>query len=636
MKHSKRIESGYKMVCLLPFSDSAVLMAMDRTGELFYCNIEEGTKRKSRWLTMKHCQCSCGSSNNHLTFMNTLTPRIDAISQSRQLESTDNLNQRNSLTSSRHNRKRKNNDSPQKSDTDENTIDVGRMVYVVASCLNASLPSDAGPIILCLSSNEISGSTQYQCMATARISLDPSVAPMTCILFVSKTLCGKELWDIIASTVMTSETFDVNYVEGVVFMGFQDGSLRVSIVYKTTRLDITAIQSSHVATLLGSYEHAPLLSLQLISPSSEDGFPILVCTREDGSTVVLSSTFVHQQSFKFERRVVSMSIADYEYSASDVKLTFIGVYDCGSSFMHCAFFRVDNGSICDWKDFLYRLPLSNGLSVSMPTICHTNSSSGYLFTMSLYDGNATLFMMHPDVCRQPMDELNSSQSDVKSPILARFQSKSSTSTEQKTKKITSIAELSTHESLLKKLESITNEVDSQPSTVASPSTTFVQEKIQEIREALRVSSHLMSNITKRNSPWRFDGENVTLNASLLRNQPISNWDNALHVMTTKPDSSVSDPSCYRLSRKGSSYSKIIYGGVAHSISGKSSEHIISAFTTATSLSGSLQMKYNDSKDQYPAKTIIDTPLGIGLSSATKCSSLLHIAPIKKSQQSSRT
>ena len=636
MKHSKRIESGHKMVCLVPFGDSAVLLAMDTMGELFYCNIEEGTKKKSRLLTMKHCQCLCGNPND-LTFMNTLTPRIDTISQSRKLESADNLNQRSSSTSSRYDRKRKNRGPPQKSDTDENTIDANRRVYVVASCLNAPIPSDAGPIVLCLSSHEVSGSTQYQCVATTKISLDPSTAPMTCITFVSKAMCGRQLWDIIASTAMIREASDVDHVEGVVFMGFQDGSLRVSIVHKTRSLDNTTIQSSHVATLLASYGQAPLLSLQLLSPSSDDECSLLVCTREDGSLVVLSSTFVHQQSFKFERRVVSMCIADYEYSASEVELTLIGVYDCGNSFMHHAFFRVDSGSICDWKEFLYRLPLPNGLSVSMPT-CYTNSPSGCLFTMSLYDGNVTLFKMHPDVCRQPMHtQLMLSQSDEKSPILARFQSKSSTSLEQTTQKIASTAELSTHESLLKKLESIiTNEHDKQVTKVVSPSPTVVPEAIQEIREALRISSYLTSDTMRSNSLWRFDGEKVTLNASILRNQNMNNWDTAVHVMTMKPEFLVPNPSCYRLSRKGLSYAKVLYGGVVQSICGKSPEHVISAFTTATNLSGSLQMKYNENKRQYPTKTIIDTPLGIGLSSAAKCSSLLHITPIHKSQQSSRT
>jgi hypothetical protein len=451
-------------------------------------------------------------------------------------------------------------------------------------------------------------------------------------------VCGPELWDSIVCVATKQNTKpDLTDCDpGVVLMGFQDGSLRASIVYRQIARDgAITLKSSRVTTLLEGSDQAPFLCLQMIIPPSscDDTNPLLVCTRENGSITVLSSIFIHQQSIMCESRVISMSVAGSEFSSSDVALIFLGAYDNGRSFYRRVSFRVDRESISNSKQKQFRLQLHFSHSVVTPSVYyHTNSSiAECLFAVSQCYGNVILFKIHSDALKHSMlHELDSSHNHTKSSILVRLLSNNDTVS---MKKITTATdELPTHESLLHKLKQSTSKT---PANRSKPSTTL--EAIREIRNATRVSSYVMSNFAKCDkTPWTLDGCKLTINSSAFTGHDISNWDFVFHVIMC-PLRTIPSPCCYRLAqRKGSAYTKVNYGGVVQSIANKhlsDNQNIqIPAFKSATSVCGSLQMKYvhGANNDWHLAKTFIKSPVNSAVAIASRCPSLVHFIPISES------
>ena len=626
VKHSRRLENGYNAVCLVPVSNGAVVLAVDGLGKLHYCNLasrEDGIKK--RLLDFKECALN---DIHSLFFVNNLTTRVETLSTGTK---GSNRNAQGpplsdpSSPSRKKNRKRKNIGSP--------CSLVAQEMYVVASCLNAPHPSDAAPIVMYISSTDTT-SQQWQCVASSKIPIDSSIVMMTCVTFLSREVCGT-LFDTILS-IMKCDV-EASCGAGVVLMGFRDGSLKASIVHKQIDGTSVSLQTSQVAMLLAGNNQAPLLSLQLITPqlNCDTDSPLLICTREDGSINVLSSTFVHRHSAHCENRIISMQLAAYE-SSLDVRVTFIVIYDNGRSFLHRASFNVENGSITGWRDDRAQMPLPRGLSFSTSPVYETTSYTECLFAMSQCNGNVLLLKMNYDACRSFVRrEVGLLPNDTKSPILVHLQSKDAKNiTVQNSLEAKSKKELTIYESLMQKLESVAKDTNNQSIATAISSSMRVSEAMNEIRNATRVSSYIKDEFATLN----LDSCKVTTKTALCK-QVMKNWDFSAHVMHLSPASS--SPVCYRRGRTADTgYTKVLYGGAVQSYASKDSEDDnlsdrsihIPMDQIDSNMYGTLQMRYKYDKEAcYPVKSMIPGESTVAV--ACQCSSLICSVPISKSGKS---
>ena len=232
-------------------------------------------------------------------------------------------------------------------------------VYVVASNLNESMPPSVSPPIVMYitpsssasksitdsskSSSDLQNSyhgkkthksadttqaMQWEGLAWSKIpGLENVETPMTSILFASESMCGQAVWSGIVSAIGKSkypakvdgtsvvDSIDPNggtnkkeRDQGVILMGFQDGSLRVSFVTKMIAPMVDSI-SGHdelnnilditpATTLLQLVCNEPIISIQLLCPSyhekmAEGGLSstasILMCVGALGTIVTLKS-----------------------------------------------------------------------------------------------------------------------------------------------------------------------------------------------------------------------------------------------------------------------------------------------------------------------------------------------------------
>lgn len=626
IKRSRRSES-YKIVSLVSVGDtSALLLAVDALGKLHYCNLAPvGANAKERRLSLT--EIGTTDDIEHMMFMNTLTARIEASSQlDGSIQGTLSSTQCNpSPTPTKTNRKRKKYSSTVMSESNISASSHG--VYVVASCLNAPMPSDGGPILMYLSKNG-SNPKQYQCSASTTIPLDHTWGQLKCIIFLSQEQCGK-LWGAITS-VFTKKESETSNDAGVILMGFQDGSLRALKFYRQAEKNGTAdvtLQTSRVAALLAGRGQAPLMSLQLIStPSSSDDSAFLACCRENGSVIIISSTSIHQQSIPCQSRVVATRIINCEHSASNVELAFVEIHDTGRSFLHSAAFRVDNGSVRDWKDSIVELPLLCARSLSTPPVRHKWNPFGCMFATSQCNGDLTVSKFKSDVRSQGEEDVF--PKDKKSAILAYLRTNSNTPNKQIIQRAPR-QKLSTHESLMKKLLfAASNNINPFITNTTNNRTSLaILEALKEIRNAVRVSSFLIGkdNVT----PSIFDGSKVSF---------MKSWSFAVHYIHKHPASSMSGPICYRIAGRGNTYTKVFYGGTVHSVaedeskSDKSSDKHIRVLSTRSNkmVIGSLQMCYShNSKTWCKAESIADSSPSSKVAAASKCSSLVHLFLIQQ-------
>ena len=587
--------------------------------------------------------CFSTHKQEDMMFINTLTARVERISNpnTTTMQSTQESMERNDTTSRTPQKNRKRKKHPSKTTRDEDSS-ITSGIYVVASCLNAPLPPKASPIVMYFTAD--TSTHAWQCVSSASLSVDPSYGQMTCIEFVSRAMCA-DLWELIASGAKKSN--DSDWIdEGVILMGFRDGSLRASIVYRKENANDITIHTSPLVIVIPSAEGA-FVSLQLI-PSEDAAFSLLVGCKTNGAIVVISLTCIHHQSIQCESRVISMRVVKFSVSSSNTSLGFVGVYDTGRSFLHRVKFTVDDGWVRDWKDERKLLPIpSSGLSILALTLDHkSNGLDDCMFTMSQCTGNVILFKLHSKACG--CAEIDSMHSDSTSPIQARLLHKSDVSITRKHHNTNSANKLSTVESLLQKLKSVKIHTDKQSvvsSSIATTSSNSSKAAIKEIREAIRVSSYIRSNLVGPKShlaPWRLDNcKKVVINKTPFTKQDLKNWNFTVHAIEPRSSATSQSPCCYRLaSGRDRVYTKVLYGGAAQSFSSSDPNEESSNATiihlpplkSNTSIFGSLQMRYSDdNRVWHSAKSITDTPLDCNVGAAAKCSSLVHFVSISESQ-----
>ncbi|KAL3783295.1 hypothetical protein HJC23_007964 [Cyclotella cryptica] len=657
-------------------ANTALLLALDTMGKLYSSqlalqNVEavrknklqesplhlipvvlnEDGKSKQRRHT-KGGESSMRGSSGPLTFMNSLTARLESASQQgpnhdapAPISSTQEsiFSALSSLTPKK-SRSRKRKKSPSKNAESSLTSCFPARtggIYVVASCLNGpAFPLEAEPLVMYLSATyeqSSSNSQQWQCLASTRISgIEHLNVPLRCIVFASRSICGAAFWKSIKSVMRESNNaLDVDSVSecdddgGIVLMGFQDGSLRASVVNMHPTPGETAkhgtkessikLHASRTATLLEA-NGEPLLSLRFSSSESrcDDGqWPLLIGVGEHGVITVISTDktrntdnpqlFILRQSIQCGNRMISAHVTACEFcstSSSDVTLTLLGVYDCGKTLLHRVGFRLEGRLFRDWKDEKVRLPVSAAVSVHgatmTPAIRLSRCFDGFVFAMSRRVGDIVLFKMDYDHYKSPMSHVINPLNKIMGPICSQLLSRANSSfsllhhTKRKSRrKIASpTEERSADESLLQKLDSVMKDSDVIDSS-SSPSMFVSQKSIREIREATSILSRHIGNLTRPSYPWTIkitaSSTPRVVDCTILKNETASSaqietcWDFSVHVIHSCPQSFCPTfgiprsneliPLCYRCARtrSDSAYTKVVHGGAVTTYGGTTSK-----------------------------------------------------------------
>jgi hypothetical protein len=302
----------FATVCIATFPSktnqpSAAILAIDVEGKLYAHHIEtnesddnnhlfhmdlcfssevETVKQKSPKRGKKSKATSTQNdpvSSHPFTSMNTLTARTES-GTSNNCKSYASKKSSQEAPCSTPNRKGQKRKATTPSKNDEG----GQVVYAVASSLNEShlLPSQSPPVIIRLSLDEIH---PYQGSKLTGVSwstvpgLNHVNSPMACITFASRVSCGNSLWSTLVSLMRCDEGQDhaeIDVDEGIVLMGFQDGSL-----YATTVINGEPGHASKLLKLNSFGE--PFLSLHFLRAESTE--PKLMCVGALGTLAIIYS-----------------------------------------------------------------------------------------------------------------------------------------------------------------------------------------------------------------------------------------------------------------------------------------------------------------------------------------------------------
>eukprot|EP00985_Skeletonema_marinoi_P024040 scaffold16451_cov78-Skeletonema_marinoi.AAC.2 len=272
MKYSSKADddtnSSFVTVCIASAQSktSAAILALDMEGKLYAHHIEinesTGSDDNDHLFDMELCvnnevddikqksskrgrkskaptSMQSRQSGHPFTSMNTLTARMESATAT---NSKSNVSEKNSQESSCSTPKQKG--RKRKATTPSKTDEGSRAVYAVAASLNESLllPSQSPPVIIRLSVDNGNESDHKSILRGVTWSNIPGLehvhSPMTCITFASRAACGNQLRRTLVSMMKCDEGQDHvetnigDVDEGMVLMGFQDGSL-----YATTVID---------------------------------------------------------------------------------------------------------------------------------------------------------------------------------------------------------------------------------------------------------------------------------------------------------------------------------------------------------------------------------------------------------------
>jgi hypothetical protein len=311
-------------------------------------------------------------------------------------------------------------------------------IYLVASNLNTSiLPSKSPPIVMLLNSSMSESSIEagkakspyFAGLAWSIISgLERVHVPLSCILYVSRLRCGPQIWAGISTAMkkpIDTESME-EYNEGVVLMGFLDGTLRASFVAtKESMSNIQQLNAGHAKTLFQLSSREPIKSIQVLSlplrATSTDA-PTLICVGALGAIVSLSSSVEKPEStLKFQIHEplelcggcwMSISCVSYtlidtaedcrnsEGSTRPVGLAFIGVNDLKQTFLHHLTindFEDDDKSVrkIDGQTVL-RLPIPTRLAASVlasPQFAIQCPRTHYTFSLASSRGNVVVMTL---------------------------------------------------------------------------------------------------------------------------------------------------------------------------------------------------------------------------------------------------
>lgn len=466
-------------------SPHAILAAIDTFGILHYSTINVEDCIHYSPSIMQECQFNIGNQSSLqptagdmsargflsqlLSTMNTLTVRLELEPSVNTLSTSHNdykslsakISSPTRPSPNRNARKRK--QSPVNNDDGDDCMNgtSSEQIYLLAANLNDNtyLPSESPPIIMLLTyektgSNIIRDKSSCQELVGQTWTIIPDLdnvnVTMTCILFVSRKMCGPQIWNVILLAMKMQATEQQECKDdALVLMGFEDGTLRASYV-ATNQPGLNGsskfnIDVGNATLLLQLSSNEPLISIHLLlkplspidsSTTSSNQRSTLICIGALGTMITLASpsevlqeTTNNSHCDKSKFSVVDYKIEPYggrwlslkcvEYVAIDkiINLSFIGVNDTGQTFLHCICIprrsQYESDSKPQVEQKIYRLPIPTKMAraIQAAQIVNTENHirSHILFTLTSPTGMTTLMRMpipQGEFANQPMDSLH--------------------------------------------------------------------------------------------------------------------------------------------------------------------------------------------------------------------------------------
>ncbi|KAL3763489.1 hypothetical protein ACHAW5_010881 [Stephanodiscus triporus] len=481
-------------------------------------------------------------------------------------------------------------------------------IYLVASSLNDYLlPSESPPIVMLLSSSinesqDVKTSRLKGLAWTAVPGLEHIDVQMTCILFASRSKCGPKIWDGIVSAMRSSTDAEVTAPEnleqkgseeGVVLMGFQDGTLLASLV-ATTRASASSnvtLDIGKATTLLQLSSNEPLISLQLLptslsfaSAASSSQPPLLVCVGALGKIIMLASPpelldkksqadtpkFLIDYTIEpYGGRWLSVACVGYRFldtTGAIGNLSFVGANDTGQIFLHNLFIpgnrykggvNDNSGQSIGCEENCFRLPIPATMASSIyafpdQIFATTNSSCTYVtFTVSSPSGKTTVMRMpitQGISANQPLpSHRRCLHHEAKSSIFSALRGKESSEHKQGYgKKIITPLGNSQHGSsnllsLLQKLESASaNQNKNEARQKVDSISRQLEYATKEIRDVTRIAAYVNhSPSNNSSSPIQFEDVQlkngvveceVTCRKLQLTRRSATKWIPSVHIL----------------------------------------------------------------------------------------------------------
>ena len=586
VKHSSN-KSKFATVCIASIQSIlshklSLLLAIDTSGRIHTCPIWNGLREtedntSNHLLNMQEChfdatdagakrgkkakslpkQTKPDSALPPLSMMNTLTARLESHTFLTKEDQTYNLSgpevnnpamESPSVTSStkKKGRKRKHSPDGKNGNYADRTTNT-ETIHLVASHINGStLPSQSPPVVVVLSSADtphtVKTNNEWRGRAWSFIpGLENVHVPMTSILYISRTKCGPIVWSGLLSAMRLHDDLkerENGHGEGVVLMGFQDGSLRASLII--TKLDKlnddeaipnVTMDASKATRILQLSTNEPLHCLQLLSSQSgmnpsSDAPTILLCVGSLGSLVTLrgknnqggKARFQTEQSLKLcEGQWVSMACVGYHLTnkrgddggAGTLCITLVGINDSRRAYLHRVSFQTNVQSTSednsgpkynvDCGQRIYRVPIPTRASSFMNCppealfVSDKQVSSNIIFSVSAQTGK-TIVMKIPLTNMIPMNSLEPGHGRGKiSSLLSATKKERSSSlrnhTTSKTCTNNTKGQSSKFQSLLQKLESAASNQNKKESKYLFDSVNKqFNNATKEIREATQIAS----------------------------------------------------------------------------------------------------------------------------------------------------
>ena len=473
-------------------------------------------------------------------------------------------------------------------------------IYLVASSLNDSLlPSESPPIVMMLSSSIDESQDVRTCRlaglaCTTVPGLEHIDVPMTCILFASRSKCGPKIWDGIllamrssmdAEAMAPGDSQQKECDEGVVLMGFQDGTLQASLV-ATNRACASSnvtIDIGEATTLLQLSSSEPLISLQLLPTSLPFGSatpfsqpPLLVCIGALGTIISLASPHAETPRFSigytiepYGGRWLSATCVGYRFLDTTGEigdLSFVGVNDTGQIFLHHLLIpgnrhggevNDNSGQSKGCEERIVRLPIPAGMASSIcafpeQLFATSNSSSTHVtYTISSPSGKTTVIRMPVTqgiFANQPLPSRQRClHHGASSSILSVLTGEESSEHQQlyankiETPRVKPQHGSSKLQSLLQKLESISaKQKKNESMRHVDSSSRQLEHATKEIRDVTRIAAYVKnSRSSHSSSPIQFETVQVkngvlecevTCRKLQLTRQSATTWIPSVHIL----------------------------------------------------------------------------------------------------------
>ncbi|KAL7545802.1 hypothetical protein ACHAWF_009148 [Thalassiosira exigua] len=671
--------SIFSTVCLAVAQRTGpMLMAIDASGRLHACNITidggGSDTREDNQLHMQECQFgttqgsapkrgkrgrsakksstgspkpSSDSPTPPLSAMNVLAARLEVPETARVAAMKASASARSPPKVSPAKRKkspRKRKHSPAKDcdgpgDGGAESAGTDRL-FCAASNLNGCIPaSERPPVIMVVSSDsrDDAGGRRWIVPAWSEVpGLQEVAEPMTCMLFASRAKCGPAVWDGIVSALRSNASAGAKTPEGlagwggggdddgVLLMGFRDGSLRASLVVAAEAgswggTTSGTINVSEAMTVLRLRRDEPLLSLQLL-PSTPSTPPILICVGTLGTVVTLSSypeagergerggppEFITDNSLKpCDGCLISLAFVGYHPmgkangGATSLGLSFICINDSRRTFLHYIILTHqwssrksgdDLGDCSEFGTITCRLPIPSSSSASIHASLNLlPDPSEQLITFTIASPNGKSIVSRMSLPQALTSNLGGS-TFLHFPALGAVMSAPDRRAGTKEKGSHKFQkDSSTFHSLIQKLElAIGKQSKNERKQMFDSINHQLNHATKEIREVTQMaafvnrsysrgmpSSPIQVEIMKANSLKHAVIEcTVTAEKLPLSKQRASSWLPSVHIMCScqstlspllVPDSiDTMDPLCYRRNQRGERPKPVVYGGTATS------------------------------------------------------------------------